>query len=92
VTWLFGTCPKASFRDGKKALEYAIKACEVSEWKDPSSIDTLAAAYPEVGDFEHAIKWEMKYLGTSNLSEKESADAKSRLALYQAHRPYHGEK
>jgi hypothetical protein len=73
-------------------VEYAAKAFELSEWKSPDFIDTLAAAYAEVGDFEQAIKWEMKYLGTSNLSEKESTDAKSRLALYQAHKPYHAEK
>ena len=88
--WVLGTCPQASFRDGKKAVEYATKACELSDWKDPPSIDTLAAAYAEVGDFEQAIKWETNFLGTSNLSGEDTAGGKSRLALYQAHQPYHG--
>jgi tetratricopeptide (TPR) repeat protein len=92
LAWLLGTCPQASFRSGKKAVEYAIKACDLSKWKDPSSVETLAAAYAEAGDFDLAIKWEMKYLETSNLSEKDAADAKSRLALYQVHKPYHAEK
>jgi tetratricopeptide (TPR) repeat protein len=90
--WLLGTCPQAGFRDGKKAVEYATKACELSDWKDPPSIDTLAAAYAEVGDFEQAIKWETNFLGTSNLSGEDTAGGKSRLALYQAHQPYHAEK
>jgi len=90
--WLLATCPQATFRNGAKAVEYATKACELSEWKEPSLVDTLAAAYAEAGDFDLAIKWEMKYLETANLSEKKAADAKSRLALYQAHRPYHAEK
>ena len=89
---LLATCAQAGFRDGKKAVEYAAKACELSEWKSPDFVDTLAAAYAEAGDFEAAIRWETKFLATSNLSEKDAADAKSRLALYQAHRPYHEEK
>ena len=55
-------------------------------------MDTLAAAYAEVGDFEQAIKWETNFLGTSNLSEEDIAAGKSRLALYQAHSAYHSEK
>jgi tetratricopeptide (TPR) repeat protein len=90
--WVLGTCPQSGFRDGKKAVEYATKACELSDWKDPSSIDTLAAAYAEVGDFEQAIKWETNFLGTSNLSGEDTTGGKSRLALYQAHQPYHAEK
>src|SRR6184192_1957138 len=88
--WLLGTCPQVSFRDGKKAINYAIKAWELS--KDPAFLDTLAAAYAEAGDFKQAIKWETKFLETPNLSEKNTTGGKSRLALYQAHKPYHAEK
>ncbi len=88
LAWLLGTCPQASFRNGKKAVEYATKACELSEWKNPNTMDTLAAAYAEAGDFKQAIKWETKYLETSNLSEKEARKAKNRLVLYQARQPY----
>ena len=89
VAWLRATCPQASLRDGKKAVEYATKACELSNWKDPNMLDTLAAAYAELGDFEQAIKWETNFLETASLSE---TSGKSRLALYQTHRPYHAEK
>jgi hypothetical protein len=32
------------------------------------------------------------YLGAHNLSEKDTADGKLRLALYRDHKPYHAEK
>jgi len=91
LAWLLGTCIQANFRNGKKAVEYATKACELSEWKRPSSLDMLAAAYAETGDFNQAIKWETKYLETPGLSEKETTNGKSRLALYQARQPYYTE-
>ena len=56
--WLWATCPDARFRDGKKAVESAIKACELTEWKDAASAAVLAAAYAEVGDFDAAAKWQ----------------------------------
>ncbi len=55
-------------------------------------VDTLAAACAENGDYQQAIKWATQYLETPKLSEKETAGARSRLALYQAHKPYHRDK
>jgi tetratricopeptide (TPR) repeat protein len=85
------TCPTAAIRDGKKAIEYATKACELSQWGNLNQINTLAAAYAEAGDFDNAIKWENKILETPSLTPEEAALAKERLALYQAHQPYHRE-
>ncbi len=85
------TCPIAALRDGKRAVEYATKACELSQWGNIRQISTLAAACAEAGDFNNAVKWENKILETPNLSPEESAGAKERLDLYQAHQPYHRE-
>ncbi len=49
-------------------------------------------AYAEAGDFDNAVKWENQYLATPDLNAKATAEAKSRLALYQAHQPYHETK
>ena len=32
--WLWATCPDGKCRDGKKAVESATKACELTEWKN----------------------------------------------------------
>ncbi len=52
--WMKATLPFDEFRDGKKAVELANYACELSKWKKPHIIDTLAAAHAEVGDFDKA--------------------------------------
>jgi len=86
---LLAITPRADIRYGTTAVEYATKACELTEWKSPVTLDTLAAACAEAGDFDNAVKWESKVLQTPNLPETARAGAKSRLALYQAHQPYH---
>ena len=55
--WTLATSDQDEVRDGDKALELALRACEVSEYKKPHILSTLAAAYAESGDFENAKKW-----------------------------------
>jgi tetratricopeptide (TPR) repeat protein len=88
LAWLLATCMQTSCRDGEGAVHNATQACKLTQWKDPKSLDTLAAAYAEAGEFEAAIKCENKCLQVPNLSEKIIADAKIRLVLYQNHQPY----
>jgi tetratricopeptide (TPR) repeat protein len=88
LAWLLATCPQISFRDGKKAVGYATKACVLTEWKDPDALKTLAAACGEAGDFENAVKWERQFLGAPDQIAKAVLNAESSLSLYQAHKPY----
>ena len=32
--WLWSTCPDAKYRDGKKAVASATRACELTDWND----------------------------------------------------------
>lgn len=87
VAWFLATNPEAKYRDGQKAVDYGIKACELSDWKDAADIDTLAAAYAEAGEFDRAIEWENKAI---ELAEgKAKTDFQSHLRLYKSKKPYH---
>lgn len=57
LAWLLATSPEESLRNGKRAIELAMKACEKTEWKEAHVISTLAAGYAETGDFETAKKY-----------------------------------
>jgi serine/threonine-protein kinase len=88
--WLWATCPEPEFRDGKKAVESATKACELSKWKERNDLDTLAASYAETGDFDQAVKWEEKAIALTPESEAGEKKARNeRLALYRNGKPYH---
>jgi tetratricopeptide (TPR) repeat protein len=71
-------------RDGKAAVQEATKAVSL----DPENSDymeTLAAAYAEVGNFKKAIAWQERALRDSN---KQTSEAKQGLVLYRNGRPY----
>jgi tetratricopeptide (TPR) repeat protein len=91
LAWLLAVCPEVGYRNGKKAVETSTKACELTEWKEPGYIDTLAAAYAEAGDFSAAMKWQAKAIALIK-DAKEKADYQPRLDLYKAKKPYHDAK
>ena len=63
--------PDDKVRDGKRSLELSKKACEVTEYKQPHILSTLAACYAESGDFDSAKKWSGKAvdLGKGEMKE-----------------------
>jgi tetratricopeptide (TPR) repeat protein len=92
LAWLFATCPDANFRDGKKAVEHATKACELTGWKKPFYFDSLAAAYAEAGDFAQAVKWQQKAAEAPDAFAKDDVpEVRLRLRLYEKGKPYRAE-
>jgi tetratricopeptide (TPR) repeat protein len=87
---LQATYPAAEFRDGAKAIENATKACELTDWKNADYVDTLAASYAEVGDFDSAVKCQKKAIDllTEDASAESRSNYESRLNLYQSGKPY----
>jgi hypothetical protein len=69
-------------RDGGRALELALKACELSQWKDANCFDTLAASYARNGDVENAIEWQKKAMADPELAK--DAGVQERLQLYRS--------
>jgi Flp pilus assembly protein TadD len=91
LAWLLATCPKDDVRDGKRAVGFAMKACELTGWKDSNRLDSLAAAHAECGDFGQAVR-RQKEAVELGFAEKEVMDrARKRLKLYQAGKPYREE-
>jgi Flp pilus assembly protein TadD len=84
--WLLATRPDDKLRDGKLALNSARRLCELSDWKDASYIDTLAAAYAEVGDFEKASQHQRQAIELATPELR--APLQDRLELYQDKKPY----
>jgi tetratricopeptide (TPR) repeat protein len=87
LAWLLAVCPDANIRNGAKAVEYAKKACELSDRKPGSWFATLAAAYAEAGHFDDAVKWQNEYLA-SDSSTDDWSKARQRLTLYEQNKPY----
>jgi tetratricopeptide (TPR) repeat protein len=86
LAWLFATAKVLDLRNGGKAVVLALKACELSEWRNPGYLDTLAASYARVGDFGNATKWQEKALQI--FEEGKKTEAQKRLNLYREHRPW----
>lgn len=84
--WVLATSPDEKLRDGKRAVDMATQACELTEYKQSHILSTLAAAYAETGDFDNAIKWSTKSEEIG--SEDHAEDYKKELASYKAHKPY----
>lgn len=87
LAWQLATSARAPVRDGQRAVELALKACELSEWKTSTYIDTLAAAYARNGDYAKAVEWQRKALADDPYL-KGRDQALERLRLYEANKAW----
>jgi tetratricopeptide (TPR) repeat protein len=87
--WLLAACPDAKFRDGKLALEFATKACELGGSNQPYLCEVRAAAHAEAGDFAQAVTWQTKAIEAGqNEPESNLEGDRARLELYRQQKPY----
>lgn len=84
--WIWATAPDPTVRNGRRALECATRACELSEFQTGSYLDTLAAAHAELGNYAEAEKWASKAAECAHddVSREEFA---SRIDLYRGKQP-----
>jgi len=85
LAWIWATAPDPDIRNGVRAKECATRACELSEWQEPSFLDTLAAACAELGEFDDAVKWMEKAMKLVKPEELE--DYQDRKDLYESEKP-----
>jgi len=86
LAWVLATSPEESLRNGKRSIELATKACEVTEYKQPHILSTLAAGYAEIGDFAKAVEWSTKAVELGDETQK--SDLAKELESYQASKPW----
>ncbi len=82
LAWFLATCTDFRLRDGARAVTFAHKACEATEWNNSYCLDTLAAALAETGAFEEAVKWQTQAVDSSPEDRRPARQA--RLEMYEA--------
>jgi tetratricopeptide (TPR) repeat protein len=87
--WLLTTCRDEKLRDAPKAVKSATKACELSGWKNPRYLATLAAANSEVGDFESAVHNQERALALLAEKAPEKTEYRRLVDRYRSNKPHH---
>lgn len=99
LAWVLATSNLDDLRDGKRAIELATLACEVTDYKAPHILSTLASGYAEEGDFDEAIKWiekglevnserELSEVITKAEKERQKKSLEKELAQYRKKMPW----
>ena len=90
LAWVLATYPADAIRDGKLAVELAVKATTLPSGDAPIVLRTLAAAYAESGDFSKAIDTAQHAadLATAQNNTSLLATLRHEIELYQACAPY----
>jgi tetratricopeptide (TPR) repeat protein len=88
--WLLATHPDASARNGKKAIVLARAVLEDPGLRRSWVLDTLAAAYAEVGQFASATNYAKQALFLARAADDLALgeEISHRLALYHQGQPY----
>lgn len=88
---LLSTAPRAADRNGAEAVQLAETAARMTQFKDPRVLDTLAAAYAEVGRFDDAVKAARRGLQLAHQAGEQQMAAilDAHRRLFEAHKPFH---
>ena len=91
LAWLLATSPEPSLRNAAEAVKQAERAKQLSGGRQPVILDTLAAAYAEADRFPEALATARKALELAEQRHDKVliAALRSRMALYEAGRPFH---
>ena len=85
--WLLATSRSDELRNGLLAVEYAQRAVEKN--RTAAYLDTLAAAYAELGQFAEAIQFQQEALSLVPAQQIElTAELQEHLSTYQEAKPW----
>lgn len=95
LSWLLSTSKSNKIRDGNRSFILAERAVDFTDGKNHNHLDTLAAAYAELGKFDDAVKSQENAIKvatdptiTTSLDETKITEYKDRLALYRIKKPW----
>lgn len=88
LAWIHATSLNKNFRDGRKAVDYAVKAAKLTGYSDLPILDTLAAAYAESEQWDEAVKIQKRAIELAKDNAVYITDAQERLKLYESKKPY----
>ncbi|MHB0936364.1 MAG: tetratricopeptide repeat protein [Armatimonadota bacterium] len=87
LAWLLATAPDPDIRNGERAVRLAREACAMKKWSNAGHLDTLAAAYARIGQFQKAVGYQQEAILMEN-DLMSLHDYYERLELYQKSKPY----
>jgi tetratricopeptide (TPR) repeat protein len=90
LAWFLSASKEITIHNPAKAVSLARRACELTNYKEPHTLDTLAVAYAAAGDFSKAIETAEKALELCQSPEQNTLkkEIESRLVLYKAGKSY----
>jgi hypothetical protein len=91
LAWFLSTAERADDRDGARAVRFAKRACELTQYRQTIMVGTLAAAYAEAGRFKDAVATAESActLAVANGDHALLERNRQLLELYRASKPYH---
>jgi tetratricopeptide (TPR) repeat protein len=91
LAWVLATCPQASLRNGKQAVELARQANARTGGENPIMLHTLAAALAEAGRFAEAVETAQHAVRLAGAQSNTvlAGALQSEMKLYQAGSPFH---
>ncbi len=90
LAWFLAASGETVAHNPGKAIRLALRACELTNYKRPELLDTLAVAYAAAGDFNNAVETAEKALGLCQSPERSTLkkEIENRLVLFKAGKPY----
>jgi tetratricopeptide (TPR) repeat protein len=90
LAWILATDPDPRVRNGVEAVRFAEAALSAVGFRNPRTMDVLAAAYAEAGRFPDAVRMEEQASAAAIVSSGGERDPRieQRLALYRAGLPF----
>jgi tetratricopeptide (TPR) repeat protein len=94
LAWLLATHPRAELRDASEAVSLARRMCDATNHRNPSYLDTLAAALAAAGEFPEAVAVaENGYRLARRRADHRLAEAlRKRADMYRARLPFRDER